>query len=1404
MKTLVRAGFIALGFFCSMATLAQDAIPPSLRDWQGWVLHGKEYLHCPLSASGDISPGDPINNEQVRCVWPERLTLAVESHGGTFSQRWQVYADSWVALPGDVEHWPRDVKLNGSPAAVVGVDDVPSVRLKAGTYTVSGRFEWSSRPESLALPASTAIVDLFVDGSRLAQPERPDGGVWLGKRRTAEQAAAMEVQVYRLVRDEIPAYLLTRIRLNVAGEAREVVLGRALPDGFTPLSLQGDLASRLERDGSLRVQLRAGSHEIMLVARGTGVTTDIARPESGDNWPSEEIWSFAANDALRVASAEGPDGIDPAQANVPLEWRPYPAFRMDKTAKLAVVERSRGLSNADDNRLTLARILWLDFDHRGFTVVDNIEGTMRRDWRLDMQAPFALKSARLNNDQLLVTENADGRAGVELRRPQLSLTTVARKESGGGAMPATGWDGRFDRVGGTINLPPGHRLLAAIGADAAPQSWWERWGLWNVFGVLLIVGFVYWAAGIVPAVIAALALVLTYQEAPEYIWLWGNLLAALAIARAAPSGKFQKFARAYRTLSFAVLGLALLPFLWMQVRYALYPQLEGRMGPYGIAANAGWVAAAPPPPPMAIEYEAAPAADAAAPAADAAAPAELEPAPGVVDSIRAEEVGKFPDKNISESLQRIPGVSLARSGLNAENVVQRYAAGTVLQAGPGIPAWHYNAYSYYWSGPVNAEDTVRFVYVGPVVMFFWRLAGVVALAALFAWLAMLSYGKTPRLPGMPRKAVAAMPALLAIGMLAGMGSEVRADAPPPANPGTDLLDELESRLTAAPVCAPHCAEITAARVTVAGDRLEVEMKVSALANIAVPMPHASDRWQLEEVNVDARGSLAVARGDDASLWVPLTPGAHTVRLAGRLAAAESLQLAFPQPPRVIDVSARGWTTSGVNEGRLVSGSLELARERDPDRSSATLEAGAEFPAFVRVDRVFNLDLDWTIDTLVSRIAPQRAALSVDIPLVTGESVLTDGVKVRNDEAAIVGLGAGESQFQWHSGLVRAETLEISLPADAARTEVWSFVVNPQWNVAFEGFAPVLPENVNAPSWVFRFMPRPGEKLTLKLTRPQGVKGTTLAIDSVNQVTEVGKRSSTTTLTFGYRSTQGGRHVIKLPLDARVTSVRFDGQPQQLRPEKGELPLSLAPGEHNMEIVWEESRDVGMRTHPSPVDLQTPASNLHTHVQLPDSRWVLAAFGPGVGPAVLYWGELVVFIAVAWLLGRWAKSPLRFVEWLLLGLGLSTQSWFVFSLTAAWLMTMRWRENWRPTEALARWRFNAVQVVLAAFTFATILTLVFSGIRNGLLSQPDMHISGSGDIYSGYRWFQDQTGGVIEGPSIYSVPMWVYRALFFAWATWMAFALVGWLRWAFNAWKANGLWRHEEVQAPQEGPGMDAA
>src|SRR5687768_15958393 len=39
---------------------------------------------------------------------------------------------------------------------------------------------------------------------------------------------------------------------------------------------------------------------------------------------------------------------------------------------------------------------------------------------------------------------------------------------------------------------------------------------------------------------------------------------------------------------------------------------------------------------------------------------------GVLDSIVAEDIGKFPEQNVAESLQRIPGVFLSRDGASNE------------------------------------------------------------------------------------------------------------------------------------------------------------------------------------------------------------------------------------------------------------------------------------------------------------------------------------------------------------------------------------------------------------------------------------------------------------------------------------------------------------------------------------------------------------------------------------------------------------------------------------------------------------------------------------------------------------------------------------------------------------------
>ncbi len=371
-----------------------------------------------------------------------------------FRQSWQVYSDSWIVLPGNIENWPREVQIDGNAAPVVARDGLPQLRVSQGAHNVGGRFVWAMRPEVLPVSTQTAIVQLTLDGKVVTQPERPDGALWLGQRRSAVERDQLQLSVYRLLRDDIPARLTTYLRLQVSGAGREVQLGKVLPDGFVPLALEGDLPARFEADGRLRVQLRPGNFKLTLEARGATVATSITRPAAAAPWPEEEIWSFQGIDRLRVAAAEGAESIDPTQADVRGDWSALPAFRLAAGGQLRVVERSRALANIDDNQLTLARNLWLDFDHKGYTVTDQVNGRLNRDWRLDLTRPYVLESAKIDGGNLLVTVAANGASGVELRSQTLDLSTIARLQGGRGSVAATGWSTRFDNVRGTLHLPP--------------------------------------------------------------------------------------------------------------------------------------------------------------------------------------------------------------------------------------------------------------------------------------------------------------------------------------------------------------------------------------------------------------------------------------------------------------------------------------------------------------------------------------------------------------------------------------------------------------------------------------------------------------------------------------------------------------------------------------------------------------------------------------------------------------------------------------------------------------------------------------------------------------------------------------------------------------------------------------
>lgn len=1337
---------------------ADILVPEELRGWEAWVLDGKEYRECPLYFSGSGS-----NPNDFVCTWPGLLDLKVTEDGGRFSQQWTVIAtDAWLPLPGDTAYWPDQVTANGSPVAVVLQNGTPSVRVTPGRYQVTGRFEWDERPGLLRVPAQSGLIALTVNGNRIARPEVDRNGVFLGERERETQARdAVSVQVYRLVADDIPSYLVTRLQIDVSGSVREELFGPVLPEGFVPLSIDSALPARLEPDGQLRIQVRPGRWQVTLAARAPDVLDSISLSAAETSMPDSEIWSYRSNERLRVTAAQGTNPVDPSRVQVPDEWSGLPAFRIARGEVLTITERSRGQASAD-NDLSLERTMWLDFDGGGFVVKDKVQGSMRTGWRLDLLPPYELKSATAGNDNLLITAgDSEGETGIELRNPFVDVTAIARNETRG-EMPVTGWDERFSGVSTTLYLPPGQKLLAAPGADSAEGSWIGQWQLLDFFLVLIITIAAWKLFGRTSGIIALLALVLSYHELNAPAWLWLNLLIAIALMRVAPVGWLRKTVLGYFGLSALLLVFALIPFVAGQLRIAIYPQLEPQWG----APQRGR-------------------------AADLAGFAQPASAPVEEDQIRRMNVEKEAKQTMAlDAPQILEEIAVAGSSVSPTNFA-RYAPNAIVQVGPGISSWQWNANQLNWSGPVDADQSMRLVILPRPFVTVIRFVEIVLLLLFTAVLAADALKRRWTLPGGFTIGRSVSASLLACMVVLPMFAATNAKADVPDQ---QLLRELETRLTKPPDCVPQCADIVNADVFVDAETVTIRLVINALEDVAIPLPGSPRGWRPDAVVIEGSPSAAVLRASNQDFWLRVPAGRHNVLLRGSTAQVDNLEIVFPTPPRVIEANGDGWFIAGIKDQRLLSGSLQLTRLQTGDGGDgAPRWESSRFPPFVHVTKFIELGLDWRVTTTVQRIAPEQGAMTLELPLIEGETVLTDGMTVV-DGKILVSMNPTQGRVTWQSNLPRTSPLQLSSAAGVPWKETWRIGAGSVWHAEFSG----VPESETGEKGddvrIAEFHPRGGEALTISATRPQAVPGNTLAFDRVDVSVAVGARSQTTTLQLNYRSTRGNQHIIRLPAGAELTRVTIDGRNEPLRANNGELTLGILPGEHSVELEWREDSEVSAMSRTPEIDLGAHASNISLHLALPENRWLLATSGPRLGPAVLYWSELAFMILLALILGRIDWTPLGTWQWLLLGLGFSTFNWPVLAFVALWILAVGARDKWRADTTW--WRYNLVQAGIVVLT-VTALGSIITALPTGLLGTPDMHVSGNNSWYQNLTWFADRSESGLPQAVALTVPMWIYKLLILAWALWLSFALLKWLPWTWASFARDGFFRSRSGKRAQD-------
>ena len=1317
-------------------------IPDALKPWKAWATWPDKQRACPT----------PFNTvEQRICFWPSRMSLNVEQGKAVWTIAVNVFAETWVPLPGSAETWPLNVLADGQPVAVLEREGKPYARLTAGQRQLAGEFQWNEMPQRIALPPEVGILSLVVEGNAIELPNwDASGDVWL-KRQRAEAAEKdfLAPRVYRVIEDGVPIWLRTRIELAVSGKSREESLGWILPEGWQLSFVDSPIPVAVDQEGRVKAQVRAGNWTIAIDAFRTTDLTEFRYPQGAEPITETELIGWRAQPLLRSAELAGIQAVDVTQTTFPAEWRELPVYEWRTNTTFKLVEKLRGMGSLHPPGLSIERRFWLDDDGRAFTYRDSLNGQMQQIWRLDVAAGTELGAVRIDGDGQLVTANPKtGAHGVEIRNRNLQMEAIGRTAQAR-ELAATGWDTAADSLKLTLILPPGWRVFAVLGADQVEGDWLTAWTLLDLFVLLIFSMALLRLWGLRAGLLALLALGLAYHEpaAPRYTWLF--LLLPLALLRVIPASLARQFVTAWKYAALLLLALCLIPFLAQQVQTAIYPQLERPGTPYS----------------------------------------QRFVFPTVEADLRnnLSQLG-----NAIESTASAPMSGRKQFAEVKENL--KYQATSKIQTGPAEPGWTWNQVSCQWNGPVAADQQIRPILIS---LFWHRVLTVVRVVLLLLLVATLLRGSRDdgfalrKLFGLfsKRSAAAAAGLLLAAMLVPGRSLAQGAELQAGPIPDLQMLNTLRERLLETSDAYPHAAEISTTKLQLRDNRITLESEIHTALEVAVPLPGQLPTWSPLSVKMDGEAREVAVCRRNGYLWAIVPAGVHKVVVEGMLAESSEWQWTFLLKPRQVTIDAPDWNVTGVGVNGVPEQQIFFAKKQQAAESQAAYDR-KDFHAIVAVQRQLEVGLVWRVHNTVTRLSSPGKAISLKLPLLPGESVLTSNLVEQGGQVE-VRLAAGETSFEWDSELAGTPTIKLSAQNNEQWVERWQLIASPVWDVSLAGLAPVFDsqQQLLIPTW----QPWPGEEVTLSFKQPQAVSGDTITVQSVQHEISLGDRQRNNKLRLELECSLGSDFAITLNPEAEITSLTLDGRELPVRREGKNLLVSAHFGKQVVEAAWRTTATLDTVAQADQIKLPVDAANITTVLNVPENRWVLWAAGPQRGPAVRFWVVLAVAFLTALALGSAALSPLRRIEWVLLAIGLTQVNVAAAIIVVGWLFLLAWRGKQIP-DHFPQAGFNLLQAGLVLLTAAALGILVAVASK-GLLGQPEMFIIGNDSTRTRLQWFEPRSGLSLPEPYVVSISVWFYRYAMLAWALWLTAALLRWLSWGWRQFSHGGSWKLTIEKAP---------
>ncbi|RLA07891.1 MAG: hypothetical protein DRQ51_04490 [Gammaproteobacteria bacterium] len=1372
--TIMLLGILFFTSFDLMAKTDLSSVPESLKDWVPWVLDNDKKINCPYV----------FNDKKIQiCEWQTNLELDIKENNTTFKQYIKRYNDGFSFIVGNIKNWPQNVITDNKRLNVINKNGKPAVFLKAGNYTIEGIISHKITTNYLQLPANISIVNLKINKEIIPYPViDKQGKLWLKKdNKTYNDDDVVDIRVYRQVVDDIPLYLNTHLDLKIFGKNREIELGSIFDNTkFVPIEIISKLPAKLDSNGVLKIKTRPGSWQITIKARHKGKANILqikqAINHKNKSQKYEEIWIFTPKNNLHISKVTGVKTINSQNTSIPKKWQKYQAYKVSIGDEFKITKKIQGNPDPVPDNINLSREFWLDSDGDGWSISDEINGVMNKNWRLNVDKNTKLGRVRVNNtDRFITSLPSDNLSGVEIREGKFTLKADSRLKKTD-KLQAVGWLKEASKLDIKINLPPGWGLWHISGADKTDNTYFDNWSsLLDMFIVLILSMATFKLFNYKWAIFVFISLLLVYHKAEIIPFLWLNILLCLALLKALPANLlFTKIITIYRNISFFALIAVSLVFMVQQARVGLYPQLE-----YANKTISSHLSS------DRHDYK--------------------NKKPASKKRYKQQQESKnFKD---SFSFEKSDNIKLKQRTSN-RNFSQSLQIDTknIMQTGAGKPQWQWNRANIFFNGAVSSDAKLNLYLISPTtnrILSFLRSI-MVGIITLFLLLSIIpkKINLLASVSKKVKKSSVAVLLLFAVPLLIFSADTYAKKIPPPKvqkqeiqaksgfYPDQKLLQQLKNKISKKPVCLPNCATISDMNLIIRNQTVKIKFQVHSEINTAIPLFGNTStiflkKLLLNDKNILLQNAGALYKDKKEVRWLNIPSGISYIQLEGLLADVSQIQLPFNLQPITLYSDIEGWTTTGIHKDQF-DRQLKLSKIQTA-KDNKKLTTG-KLPPFMQVERTLVLGHDWQVFTKVQRLSPTNTPIIIEIPLLDGETILDENKNIKNNNV-LVNMSEHMREYSWISKLDKTPQIKLTAPDTDNWNETWYLNPSSLWHFKqISGINSVdyKSGNVRIKKW----QPMGGESVVLDIIKPVGVAGeiSTIKQSSLKIIPE--SQNTATELKLNIYASQAYTHQINLNKNAKLKDIKINNKKQSIRLKNGKIDLPINPGENNIKINFIEKKKLKFKYQTSLVNLNKSSMNHQIKLQTPHNRWVLFVSGPLMGPAVLFWGNMLVIILISLVLGRIKITPIKTYQWVLLSLVVA-QLHVIFSLIiVGWLLLLGWRKTIK-VDRLSDLKFNAIQVVILLLSIVAIITL-FATIENGLLGNPDMSITGNLSSSYAMNWYQDKNLPILPQTTIYSIPLFVYKIGMLLWSLWLAIMLLKWLVWGWKCYSNTSIWRKTKI------------